>query len=79
MAKSHCKNADDVLPPELVAEIRKHYVGLLWIPTASTFYQERNQLIRQLRASGESVRDIARLVHLTEERIRQIVKNDTQK
>ena len=79
MSKSRCKNAHEVLPPQLVEEIQRHYSGLLWIPTGSTFFENRNQLIRELHANGERTGNIAKIVNLTKERVRQIVKTGTQK
>lgn len=73
MEKESYQNAYDVLPDHLVKEIQKHYTGRLWVPVESTFFQDRNQLIRELRANGETTKNIAKLVNLTDERVRQII------
>lgn len=74
MEKESYQNAYDVLPEHLVKEIQKHYTGRLWVPQASNFYQERNRLILELRAKGESTCKIAKLVGLTKRRVLQIAK-----
>lgn len=76
MEKESYVNAYDVLPEHLVNEIQKHYTGRLWVPVKSSFYEERNRLIRELRAKGEPTYKIARIVGLTKRRVRQIAINE---
>lgn len=67
-------NAKDVLPPELLALVREHHTGHLWVPDDGEFYLQRNERIRRLHAEGSSVRDISAAVHLSERRVGQILE-----
>jgi len=73
MEKESYQNAYDVLPDHLVKEIQRYYTGRLWVPVESTFFKDRNRLILELRANGETTKSIAKLVNLTDERVRQII------
>ncbi len=67
-------NAEGLLPPELLAEVQKHHVGLLYIPAPGSFFRERRQLILNLREQGVPTREIARLAGLSVRRVNQIAR-----
>ena len=66
-------NARDVLPPEVLDTVRRHFTGLLWVPSDVGFYEERRKLVLALRGQGVPTREIARLSGVTPRRVRQIV------
>ena len=80
------RNAADVLPAELIEEIRKYMDGgLLYIPSgtdkrewgllsgAKEKYDRRNREIRERFRGRESVEELARQYFLSPESIRKIV------
>lgn len=54
-------NARDVLPPEVLDTVRRHFSGLLWVPSDVGFYEERRKLVLALKDQGVPTREIARL------------------
>lgn len=68
-------NAEDVLPPELLAVVQRHHAGLLWVPDARSYYRDRNARIVRMRAGGAAVREIAQRVRLSERRVWQILRS----
>jgi len=71
-------NARKVFSERIIKEIQKYYSGgYLWIPKQD--YKERNEKICALYEKGESVRNIAKKMNLTERRIRQIIQEGTHK
>lgn len=80
-------NAADVLPAELLAEISKYACGkLLYVPTlqekcswgekngSKSYYQERNQRMKELFQKGEKLDQLSQIYGLSSETIRKIVK-----
>jgi len=76
------KHATDILPALLIAQIQKYYhSGTLWIPAPSDHKtvqrrerQERNDLIVKLYENDISMKEIAEVAQITEERVRQIIQ-----
>jgi len=66
-------NARDVLPPDVLDAVRRHFTGLLWVPSDVGFYEERRTLVLALKGQGVPTREIARLSGVTPRRVRQIV------
>jgi len=66
-------NARDVLPSEVLDTVRRHFTGLLWVPSDVGFYEERRKLVLALKVQGVPTREIARLSGVTPRRVRQIV------
>lgn len=66
------KNAASVLPPDLLAEVQKHFVGRLWVPKGADDPKERNRLIRALLGCGVATAEVAELSGLTQRRVQQI-------
>lgn len=68
------RNAAEVLPPELLAQVRKHHVGRLWVPKTDDYHKERVRLIKELLRRGVPTAEVARLSRLTQRRVQQIRK-----
>ena len=67
------KNAAEILPEELVHEIRKYFKGgMLWIPVTGTDHKERDEIIVSLKKNGVPTKEIAALAKLTPCHIRRI-------
>ena len=66
-------NAYDVLPQEVIDQVRRFTRGLVYFPNKRPATPERDQAIRVLQAKGEPVRQIARTYGLMERRIYQIL------
>ena len=66
-------NAADVLPPELLAQVRKHWHGYLWIPGERISVQkpEAVALIR----SGMDARQISVALGISRSRVYQIARS----
>ena len=71
--KKKYANAKDVLPKELIAEIQKHYHGMLWIPSPNVFFEERAKLVIELKSKGVQTKAIAHLAGVSTRRVRQIL------
>jgi len=68
------KNAADILPDDLVNEIRKHFPGgILWVPKTGLDTRERDELIVDLKKNGVTTKELAALAKLTPRHIRRIV------
>ena len=79
VSKSSYANARTVLPDDVLEAVQQHYTGLLWIPRSERdprFYRERRRLVLQLKRSGVSTVEIARLAGVTPRRVRQIVARE---
>ncbi len=70
--------ADRVLPPKLVAKVRKHYTGMIYVPSDGAFYRQRNAELMRLHGQGLPTAEIARRVYLGPRRVRQIIRRLTQ-
>jgi DNA-binding NarL/FixJ family response regulator len=70
--------ADEVLPAELVEEIRKHCTGMIYVKSDRRFYKERYREVMRLHGQGLSTKDIAERVHLCARRVLQIIKAQKQ-
>jgi len=68
-------NAADVLPPELLREVQKHWRGLLYVPPApDSPRNEDADVIRGMILSGSSAPEIAALAKITPRRVYQIAR-----
>jgi hypothetical protein len=68
-------NAADVLPPELLRAVQKHWRGLLYVPPASDSPQNGGvDLIRDLILSGCPAPKIAAIAGVTLGRVYQIAR-----
>jgi len=70
------KNATDILPEDLINEIRRHFPGgMLWVPETGTDHRERDDLIVSLVKNDVSVNEVAALAKITARHVRRIVRN----
>lgn len=69
------KNAAEILPGNLLNEIRRHFPGgILWVPIIGTDHKERDELITRLAKNGVPIKEIAGLAKLTPRHVRRIVR-----
>jgi len=66
-------NAKDVLPEELLRELKKHHTGFLWIPKNEN-REKRKKLVITLHGEGMTANEISRVSGLSARRISQIIK-----
>ena len=82
------KNAQDIIPDHLLKELQRYISGeTLYIPKskikkrwgavsgARTYYQERNERIRNKFQEGDTIDSLANEFHLSTDSIRKIVYN----
>ena len=68
-------NAADVLPPEVLREVQKHWRGLLYVPPATDSPQkEDTDFIRSMIRSGSPAAEIAAIAGVTARRVYQIAR-----
>ena len=67
-------NAEKVLPAELLKELRKHHIGLIYVPSDRRPYTETYAEVMRLHKKRLSTRDISSRVHLCPRRVRQIIR-----
>lgn len=85
-------NAADVLPDELLKEIKKFVSGeLLYIPSGKEksawgeksgsrqFYRERNRKIKELFQGGKTIEELSESFGLSYETVRKIIQNEQKK
>ena len=69
-------NAADVLPPDLLSKVQKHWRGLLYVPPV--MIPPRNEetgVIRSMILSGTPVSEIAAFAGITTRRVYQIARS----
>lgn len=72
------ENAANILPPELLEEVRKYFPGgLLWIPKNGDPNLERDELIVMLVGEKVPVKEVAALAKMTPRQVYRIVKKRT--
>jgi hypothetical protein len=75
--------ADEVLPPEFLVRVRKHYTGMVYVPAGREFYEGRRREILSLHRKGYPTTVIAdppaggERVHVCRRRVQQIIKEMT--
>jgi helix-turn-helix protein len=65
-------NAKDVLPPELLEEVKKHFTGKLYVPGRDEA-KPRTELIVTLAKSGADTAEIARIAGVSTRRVNQVI------
>ena len=72
------KNAADILPEQLLEEVRKYFPGgLLWVPQKGDLNIERDELIVKLVEKKEPVKEVAKLAKMTPRQVYRIIKKRT--
>lgn len=79
MKKERTANAKDVLPRELLEQIQRHHIGILWIPSLNPICQMRRQLVLALHLQGISSQEISNLAGVTSRRVNQIIAAEKNK
>ena len=76
----HFVNANDVLPPNLVAELQEHISAVYcWVPSRRMqAARARARRVVELHGNGRDVRAIAGDVGLTKRRVHQILQAQRQ-
>ena len=77
--KRRYANAAEVLPPDVYREVRKHYIGVLYVGRNAMYAQEREDLVIQLREGGVSIREIAKAADVSIRRVFQIIADAKKK
>ncbi len=68
------RNAAEILPEELINEIRRYYPGgMLWIPKSGLDHKERARLVVQLVEQNVPVNEVAELAEITPRHVRWLV------
>ena len=70
--------ADKVLPQKLLAKVREHCTGMIYVPSDGSFYKQRNAEVVRLHRRGLPTKEIAERVYLCTRRVRQIIRRLTQ-
>ncbi|MDD5699533.1 MAG: hypothetical protein PHH77_13040 [Victivallaceae bacterium] len=65
-------NAKDVLPPELLEQVREYFTGNLYIPGKNDV-NHKCGLIITLAKSGAGVPEIARIAGVSTRRVNQVI------
>jgi len=69
------ENAANILPPELLEEVRKYFPsGLLWVPQMGDPNNERDELIVKLVEEKVTVKEVAKLAKMTPRHVYRIIK-----
>jgi DNA-binding NarL/FixJ family response regulator len=71
--------ADEVLPPELLVRVRKHYTGMVYVPAAGEFYEGRRREVLSLHRKGYPTSVIAERVHVCRRRVQQIIRDGSSR
>jgi hypothetical protein len=66
-------NAKDVLPDDLLREVKKHHTGFLWIPKDES-REKKRKLVIALHGEGMTANEISRVAGLSARRISQMIK-----
>ena len=66
------RNAADILPAHLLAQVQKYYGGRLWVPKTKAFHKDRRRLVERLLGQGVPAGEVADLADLTVRRVQQI-------
>ncbi len=67
--------ADKVLPPRLLAKVREHCTGMIYVPSDGAFYRQRNAEVVRLHRRGLPTKEIAEKVFLSERRVQQLLRD----
>lgn len=72
------------MPEELIKKLQSIYTGPVWIPAVrkkriKTEADERDRRILEMHRQGKPIEEIAEMVFLCKERVRQIIKNERGK
>ena len=78
MKNKNYANAKDVLPSELLEQVREHFTGTLYIPEKNDANRNRD-LIITLAKSGAGAAEIARIAGVSARRVNQVIARKRRK
>jgi helix-turn-helix protein len=78
MKNKNYANARDVLPEELLEQVREHFTGNLYVPGKDEV-KPRTELIITLAKSGADTAEIARIAGVTTRRVNQVIAKKRRK
>jgi len=71
-------NARDVLPDELLRELRRYHTGLLYVSAGDSKF-ERGALVASMHERGATRKEISHLAGISVRRVSQIIKESKNK
>jgi hypothetical protein len=72
MKNKNYANAKDVLPPELLEQVREHFTGNLYVPGKDEV-KSRTELIIKLAKVGANTAEIAKIAEVSTRRVNQVI------
>ena len=72
------QNARDVLPAELLRELRRYHTGALYVPAGDSKF-EREALVISMYERGATRKEISQLAGISIRRVSQIIKESKNK
>jgi len=72
------QNARDVLPAELLRELRRYHTGALYVPAGDSTF-EREALVVSMHERGATRKEISQLAGISVRRVSQIIKESKNK
>ena len=72
------QNARDVLPAELLRELRRYHTGALYVPAGDSAF-EREALVVSMHERGATRKEISQLAGISVRRVSQIIKESKNK
>jgi hypothetical protein len=76
--KKNYANAKDVLPKELYEEVKKHFIGTLYV-TETIRPKEKRKLVLALSKQNMDPKEIAPIVGISVRRVNQILLEEREK
>ena len=78
MKNKNYANAKEVLPPELLEQIREHFTGTLYVPGKDEA-KPKTELIVTLAKSGADAAEIANIAGVSVRRVNQVISKKRRK
>ena len=72
------QNARDVLPAELLRELRRYHTGALYVPAGDSKF-ERKALVVSMNERGATRKEISQLAGISIRRVSQIIRESKNK
>jgi len=72
------QNARDVLPTELLRELRRYHTGALYVPAGDSKF-ERQALVILMHERGATRKEISQLAGISIRRVSQIIRESKNK
>jgi len=72
------QNARDVLPADLLRELRRYHTGALYVPAGDSKF-ERQALVVSMNERGATRKEISQLAGISVRRVSQIIRESKNK